>query len=335
MVFRNSEAEAEGLANFIHHKLITNQVELGDVLVLANWREIAYGIRNRLVQLGHDAHSYFSEQSLDSEEAKKALILFTLLADPNDLIAIRSWLAIEGGNSQNRAGYRRILSHAVESSMPPKDILDQLRANNLTLPYTNRIIESYNNLQIDLENHQNNINNLELLIESLLPEEQLNLLLLRQAAFRALELIVDFDIHTFVDELRKQIGQPEVPLEADHIRLMSLHKSKGLTAKLVVIAGLVEGLIPKSSTENISQSDLNKHLQEQRRVLYVGITRTTETLVLSKFQQIRAQSAHICSATVGRWAGQGIRYTIASSFFQEFGSDLPRAIRGDLWEFGG
>jgi DNA helicase-2/ATP-dependent DNA helicase PcrA len=49
----------------------------------------------------------------------------------------------------------------------------------------------------------------------------------------------------FLDELRTDITQPELPgTQGPSVRIMSLHKSKGLTARLVVIAGCVAGILP-------------------------------------------------------------------------------------------
>jgi DNA helicase-2/ATP-dependent DNA helicase PcrA len=143
----------------------------------------------------------------------------------------------------------------------------------------------------------------------------------------------DIDLRSFIDELRKQIGMPEVPMEAPFVRIMSLHKSKGLSANLVVIAGLVDGLIPRTPRGDMNPEYLEEHFREQRRVLFVGVTRTRQTLVLSKFQKIDSRAAHISGAQTGRWAGRGIKTTIASRFLGEFGPSLPRAIRGDRWEY--
>ena len=44
-----------------------------------------------------------------------------------------------------------------------------------------------------------------------------------------------------LDLLRTQITQPEMPEEGFFIRVMSLHKSKGLTARVVIVADCIEG----------------------------------------------------------------------------------------------
>lgn len=61
------------------------------------------------------------------------------------------------------------------------------------------------------------------------------------------------------------------------ISLMSLHRSKGLEFEAVVIAGVEEGLIPHERAIN----EGSEGLREERRLLYVGITRAKNHLMLS------------------------------------------------------
>ena len=57
--------------------------------------------------------------------------------------------------------------------------------------------------------------------------------------------------------------------------LASLHSAKGLEWDAVFLVGLSEGLMP------ISFADTPDAMDEERRLLYVGITRAREHLVLS------------------------------------------------------
>ena len=54
---------------------------------------------------------------------------------------------------------------------------------------------------------------------------------------------------------------------------MSLHKSKGLISPVVVIAGCIEGLLPAAPDPDKSPQEQQADLEEQRRLLYVGLTR--------------------------------------------------------------
>ena len=57
---------------------------------------------------------------------------------------------------------------------------------------------------------------------------------------------------------------------------MTLHAAKGIEFDHVVIVGLNEDLLP--SSRSVHDPD---GLEEERRLLYVGITRSRERLILS------------------------------------------------------
>jgi len=63
------------------------------------------------------------------------------------------------------------------------------------------------------------------------------------------------------------------------IQLMTLHSSKGLEFSFVFIIGLEEGILPHYS------SIIKKDLDEERRLMYVGITRAKKELFLTFARQ--------------------------------------------------
>ncbi len=102
---------------------------------------------------------------------------------------------------------------------------------------------------------------------------------------------------------------------------MSLHSSKGLSAKLVVITSCIEGWLP-SLTTGLEGAAADRELEEQRRLFYVALTRTTDTLVLSSFRQIGVRDARRMGIqSVHQLGGQLI--VTASRFFNELGPIAP------------
>jgi DNA helicase-2/ATP-dependent DNA helicase PcrA len=64
--------------------------------------------------------------------------------------------------------------------------------------------------------------------------------------------------------------------ESDRVTMMTLHLAKGLEFKTVFVTGLEEGLFP------IGEASFDQEeLEEERRLMYVGMTRAKENLYLS------------------------------------------------------
>lgn len=108
--------------------------------------------------------------------------------------------------------------------------------------------------------YQDDINNLQELVnvaEEFVPEEEDNLLgeFLQQVA-----LVSDLD---------------SMENETNNITMMTLHAAKGLEFPTVFIAGMDEGIFPSQRT---LQS--NSEIEEERRLMYVGVTRAEEKLYL-------------------------------------------------------
>jgi DNA helicase-2/ATP-dependent DNA helicase PcrA len=108
----------------------------------------------------------------------------------------------------------------------------------------------------------------------------------------------------FTDELlARQAGQHEPTLSA--VTLATLHSAKGLEWESVHLVGLNEGLVPISYAKSFEQID------EERRLLYVGITRARRRLRLSW-----SQSGNLGGRSAARQP---------SRFLAELGTRTPRA----------
>ncbi|PRY02018.1 ATP-dependent helicase [Allonocardiopsis opalescens] len=78
----------------------------------------------------------------------------------------------------------------------------------------------------------------------------------------------------FVEELRARAAAQHAP-ELEGATLASLHAAKGLEWDAVFLVGLTEGMMP------IVYADTAEQVEEERRLLYVGVTRAREHLALS------------------------------------------------------
>lgn len=83
-----------------------------------------------------------------------------------------------------------------------------------------------------------------------------------------------FTLAEFVNELQERSVAQHAPT-VQGVTLASLHSAKGLEWDAVFLVGLSEGLMP------ISFADTPEDVDEERRLLYVGITRAREYLTMS------------------------------------------------------
>ncbi|WP_327093075.1 ATP-dependent DNA helicase UvrD2 [Nonomuraea sp. NBC_01738] len=82
------------------------------------------------------------------------------------------------------------------------------------------------------------------------------------------------DLPAFVGELERRASEQHAP-PVEGVTLASLHAAKGLEWDAVFLVGLTDGMLP------IIYAETPEQVEEERRLLYVGITRAREHLSLS------------------------------------------------------
>ena len=83
----------------------------------------------------------------------------------------------------------------------------------------------------------------------------------------------------FIHEVSMLTEADTLDKRADRITLMTLHSSKGLEFKCVFITGLEDGILPFYKAQNDAENE------EERRLLYVGMTRAKERLFLTRAEK--------------------------------------------------
>ena len=119
----------------------------------------------------------------------------------------------------------------------------------------------------------------------------------------------------FLTHASLEAGDNQAQAGQDAVQLMTIHSAKGLEFDCVFISGLEEGLFPHEN----SSSDLDS-LEEERRLMYVAITRARKRLYLS-FSQTRMLHGQT-------------RYNVKSRFIDELPESALRWITPRNQSFG-
>jgi len=322
--WRGSEEEAQGLAGFVRALVADRGYAPGDILILTPRRLLGYRIRDRLDDLDVPVHSFYHEEALEGKAAQRAFALLSLLVNVEDRVALRWWLGDESPSGR-RTAYQRLRQHCEQTGLSPRAALEALDQGALTLPRTQDLLEQYRNLRALLANLKGR--GLAELVDALLPPASDECGVLREVALLATP--DPEDVSALFERIKTHVTQPEMPEEGDFVRVMSLHKSKGLTSRITVVAGCTQGLIPFQDDEE-PPAEQAAILREQRRLFYVAITRCTEMLVLSSAVRMERELAWKIGARL-RSGRSRVGATIASQFIDELGPTAPAPRSGQEW----
>ena len=117
----------------------------------------------------------------------------------------------------------------------------------------------------------------------------------------------NLELIEFLNYTSLESGELQAKANQDALQLMTIHSAKGLEFEIVFITGLEEGLCPHE--QSLIEAD---GLEEERRLMYVAVTRARENLYLTY-----AQSRLMYGQT---------HYNLSSRFLDEIPENLIKKI---------
>lgn len=281
------DAEIQGLAAYIRSQPDKS------FLVMVPRRFIGYRLKDRI---GDDARTSFHQEVLDHKAVQERFAAASVLANCGDRIAVRAWLAFHGRNhdygaERNAAAYRSI-RHRSETG---RALLGGIATEDIPLNGSgqqNVRRRAVQMLEIIEAAPDGLTEQIEYLFDPNIADAvgdesaekrewiRRDLQLLRTAASELAEVATS--LADVMSRLRYRIAT-RAPLTDDEdeprVQIMTLHSAKGLQGDNIVVAGLAEQIVPGDKPG--SAAEKAAHRAEQRRLLYVAITRAKHELVLS------------------------------------------------------
>ena len=280
------EQEVQGLAKYMQRRKDKR------FLVLVPRRFIGYRLNEAT---GEDALTSFHEEVLEVPVVAHRFALACLVANPGDRVALRTLLGFhsngrEHGIKRNAQAYRSV----VDSELRGVEFLEaiahgELRVSGAGSRHLRTCAESAVKFFKDLPEKTEEV--IDALFDPTLAatvedegkreKAKRDLEHLQESAKAVAKKLEEDELGNVLEHLRYRIAMriPLVDPEEARVRIMTLHGAKGLEADAVIVAGMADQIIPGHTPEDPSKAEEQR--EEQRRLLYVAVTRAKNELVIS------------------------------------------------------
>ena len=331
--FKTLEMEIKGISKIVKDDIDSGIVQKEDMLILCPSGYIGKKFVEAFENLGVEARSYFKESAIEHKTLRYNFEIFTLIVNPKDKVALRYLLG--GGVSDHRCiAYRELMKATLKDDKNIFDFLNGVVPNGEETKRVKNMAKYYKKIKEEIKNANDLLitdrkNIVEVLLKDVPTAEGEYFQKILTESLKEIKPDTEYD--EWLKELYSGIIDRLNPIEdtfnEGHLRVMSLHASKGLSAKYVVVTSVVNGLIPKTDKGKLSL----EQEEEGRRLFYVAITRCkgkTEDfcgrLMISSFQNISTSDAAKCRI----YHGDGYRTnTPISKYIADFDGTAPPVIK--------
>src|SRR6266513_5747135 len=272
--------------------------QLGDVAVMYRTNAQSRALEEQFLRANIPYKVIGSRKFYERKEIKDMLAYLRLLANPNDDLSIQRIINVPNrkigpktwGELQRWASEKHISLHEAVQQIDEHPTLG--KAAKLALSGFSELLADFNNSLEEL--------NLPELLDRIAErsgygpelrespegeERWSNVLELRRLAEDYSEIETHTALELFLENVAlvggadtTQTGENGTIIKEDHndaVTLITLHAAKGLEYPVVFIVGMDEGSLPHARTV-----DKPEHLEEERRLAYVGFTRAMRRLYL-------------------------------------------------------
>ncbi len=286
--------ESGWVADEIARLVASGEYHLGDCAVMYRTNAQSRVLEEALMLRGLRYQIIGGTRFYERKEVKDVLAYLRLVHNPFDSISLGRVLNVPPRGIGTRTE-ETLNRWSTELGVPVYQALRELATEEVQSPFNGRtrnallaFLQTVDELIAVRQQH-----NLVALIDTVLermqfrealerehgPEEGTerwdNLMELRNVATDYINLPLETQLATFLEEVALVADIDVLDAEKNAITCITLHQAKGLEYPVVFLLGLEEGLLPHN--RSIDEKD---KLEEERRLLYVGATRARQRLYL-------------------------------------------------------
>lgn len=302
--FSNQNDEAEKVSELVNFYVNEKKIESKEIIILLRTdRNSTFSaiIKEKLIGKGIVVNESAAQlEQLSEKYGRKYVSVIKYIIDKTSDLAIRTIFELTKGLGPST--YDAIFEISAREDLRFHQVVEKIVTGEIA-----------------------NVRNKDLIISTLNSikelEEKIKPLSITESVDRILEFIGDApedfkgwllqeitkneieDIDSFVQYIDDILGPIEQPdAEVDGLRIMTMHKAKGLSAKVVFVIGCEEEYMPGKGS-----------IEEERRLLYVSVTRARNSLFLT-----------YCNDRVGFQSFRGfLKQPTSKRNLTRFLSDIP------------
>jgi len=279
LVFTRENKEAKGVARLIKWLTDEEKIPLEEIFVLVRTKSIGKLIKDTLKRM--EIPYSDPEEALNilhNENTRELLCILRLIINREDSLAWWALLHLTNGIGPNIINKIYELARLTKSSFGKTTIKESENkfknistSRNKIITRTREILELLEKIEPPNEVRWGNWI-VEQIEKNMLPEipDEMKKLLIKIDDFK--DSIEQKGLGPYINQIEPVIRDITNSKTAGRVRIMSLSRSKGLTVRAAIIAGAEDGIIPHPRGD----------YQEERRLLYVGMTRPREYLYITR-----------------------------------------------------
>lgn len=290
--FTDQEKEANGIARICNWLIEEQDIEAQEILILLRsdrHRKFSTPLRMALSDLDIPVTTVGNPLApLDEIEGRHFLCLLRLLINEHDHLAWRTLLEIRN-NSIGKVTISSLYDLARANGVSFYDTLSRVSSNPSSIPRGGlNVQKEFNDIQkIIADVSEDDLSDLLSFLDEFASDQIENDNLKSEVLEIFTRVLEEGDVDN-LDQILKAINvsleENEQDRQGGSINIMTMHQAKGLSADAVFIAAAEDEYIPGRA--------IGDQLGDERRLLYVSLTRARHFLYITHCQRRTGQQAH-------------------------------------------
>lgn len=281
----NGEDEALNLVENIYKEKKTRDVSYKDIAVFYRTHHQSKMIEDELIKRGIPYVVISGTGFYQRAEIKDIISYLRLIKNPADDLSLKRIINVPS-RKLGRVTMNSLELISQEHRLSIFDSIEYCLSHQILSTLTRQRLEKFHEIIKGLINDSKHMKVAEIIKKILNDTKYLDSIKDDEDKKHNLSNLVNFaeefdceedaSLESFLDWVALASRVDSLDNNNDKVNLMTLHAAKGLEFPVVFITGLEEGLLPHSESKNDRDQ-----MEEERRILYVGITRAKEKLYLS------------------------------------------------------